>query len=591
MNRNKKYGRKLGLLLAAAILMMLTTGRSIQVADAESPVPKKFQLYATDGYLTLPDGVEIYIWGYSLKNEQGSAEYPSPTLEVNEGDSVEITLTNIGTKKKGIKRLAHTIHWHGLDTDQQNDGVPHTSPAIQVGDSFTYRFTAGHAGTYFYHCHVDTIEHLQMGMHGAFIVKAKNGVNQAWTGGPAYDKEYTFVVNEIDPVWHNAVEEGRAYDRTVFHPTYWTINGKAYPDTEKDTSSMIHGTVGETVMIRIINSGYEPHSFHMHGYHFQVIASDGRPLPAPLTKDTVLIGPGERYDLLVTFEQDGMFPFHSHSIVDNTNNGVYPGGLHTMIDVTKASGTDMTKSIRLKVGRIEAKVNGSIVKLSNAPILHQGTTYVPLRFIGEQLHANVKWNQKEQSVAYTSGQKHVQLWLNSTQAKVDGKVVNIDAPPKLINGAMMVPVRFVSDQLGGKIANDSATGELIVTAAVQAEQSQAGSGTNGHAGHVGHDSTGTDSSDSETTPVIEGNPSKDPLTVDITSSAFAPGKLTIKKGQTIKWVNKDSQIHTVIDLGDVFISKNLLPNETFTYTFDQVGTYTYYCSTHPSMLGEIIVTE
>jgi plastocyanin len=598
MNRNNKYGWKLGFLLMAAILIMLTTDRSIQVADAESTAPKKFQLYATDGYLMLPDGTEVYIWGYSLKNEQGTAEYPSPTLEVNEEDNVEITLTNIGTKKKGIKRLAHTIHWHGLDTDQQNDGVPHTSPAIQVGDSYTYRFTAGHAGTYFYHCHVDTIEHLQMGMHGAFIVKAKNGVNQAWTGGPAYDKEYTFVVNEIDPVWHKAVEEGRAYDRTTFHPTYWTINGKAYPDTEKDASTMIQGTVDETVLIRMINSGYEPHSFHMHGYHFQVIASDGRPLPAALTKDTVLIGPGERYDLLVTFDKDGMFPFHSHSIVDNTNNGVYPGGLHTMIDITKASGTDLTKSIRLKVGRKEAKVNGSIVKLSTAPVLIKGITYVPIRFISEQLLANVKWNQKEQSVVYKSGQKHVQLWLNSTQAKVDGYVVNIDAPPKQINGSTMVSVRFVSDLLGGKIANDKATGELIVTAVVQAEQPQAGIGTDGHAGHEGNTATGTDSGGSVIAPTAggvvsttDGTVSLDPVTVDITSSAFAPGKLTIKKGQTVKWVNKDSQIHTVIDLGDVFISKNLLQNETFTFTFDQVGTYTYYCSTHPSMQGEIIVTD
>ncbi|MDB4868651.1 MAG: hypothetical protein JWR03_2984, partial [Cohnella sp.] len=125
-------------LFITVILIALIQNGPIGHAGAETPVVKKFQLYATDGYLTLPDGKEVYIWGYSLKNEQGSASYPGPTLEVNEGDQVEVTLTNIGTLKKGIKRLAHTIHWHGMDTDQQNDGVPHTSPAIQVGESFTY---------------------------------------------------------------------------------------------------------------------------------------------------------------------------------------------------------------------------------------------------------------------------------------------------------------------------------------------------------------------------------------------------------------------------------------------------------------------
>jgi len=307
-------------------------------AHAATAAVKKFTLYATDGYATMPDGKRIYIWGYSLSDRKGSAVYPAPTLTVNEGDEVEVTVVNIGPSVQGIKRAAHTIHFHGLDTDQRNDGVPHTSHAILPGESFTYRFTATHAGTYWYHCHVDTVEHLQMGMHGAFIVKAKNGANEAWTGGPEYDREYTFQLNELDPVWHQAVEEGKPYDRTVFKPAYFTINGKAYPDTENDPSTMIRAKVGEKILLRLINAGYQPHSIHTHGFHFQVIASDGRPLAAPYEKDTILIGPGERYDLLIDATQAGHYPIHSHNIVDNLNNGVYPGGMHTMMEVAPAEG-------------------------------------------------------------------------------------------------------------------------------------------------------------------------------------------------------------------------------------------------------------
>ncbi|WP_158602357.1 stalk domain-containing protein [Cohnella endophytica] len=572
------------LLLAVLVITMTWVAPSSSSA-AEPATTKKFQLYATDGYMTLPDGVQLYIWGYSLTNKPGSATVPAPALEVNEGDQVEIVLTNIGPQKSGTKRLAHTIHFHGLDTDQQNDGVPHTSPAIQVGESFKYQFTAKHAGTYFYHCHVDTIEHLQMGMYGAFIVKAKNGINQDWTGGPTFDKDYVFLLNEIDPVWHQAVEGGKPYDRTDFHPKYWTINGKAYPDTETDPTSYIEGVVGETVLIRLINSGYESHSFHMHGYHFQIIASDGRPLPEPLTKDTVLIGPGERYDLLVTFDQSGMFPFHSHNIVDNTNNGTYPGGLHTMIDVKEKTSdpSSMLMTVRLKAGRNSATVNGESILLPNSPVVLNGTTYIPVRFIGETFGAEVKWLPKEKSVLYTTDKTTIQLGLNSSQAKVNGRLVSLSAPPKEIKGTIMVPMRFIADHLGAKLSKDSKTGEIILTGTMSAASAPS---------HHAHDeaTTGDEANGNGSTGSVDQPSSADPLTVDITTS-FMPAKLTIKKGQTVRWVNKDTQIHTVYDLQDKFNSPNILPNAEFSYTFAEAGTYTYYCSTHPSMVGEIIVTD
>lgn len=599
MNVRKRQGYRhniTGILVLIAMLITLSLEEPVRYAQAAAHEVKSFELYATDGYMTMPDGVQIYIWGYSLKNEQGSAVFTSPTLEVNEGDRVEVNLTNIGAKKKGSKRLAHTIHFHGLDTDQLNDGVPHTSEAIQEGESFKYTFIATHAGTYFYHCHVDTIEHLQMGMYGALIVKAKGGVNQAWTGGPLYDKDYVLLLNEIDPRWHQAVEQGKPYDRTDFHPTYWTMNGKAYPDTEADPSTTIEGNVGETVLIRMINAGYQSHSFHMHGYHFKVIASDGRPLSQPLIKDTLLIGPGERYDLLVTFDQAGMFPLHSHNIVDNTNNGVYPGGLHTMIDVKEkpdsTSSSSMNMTISMKIGQQKAAVNGTTITLQRPPVLINGTTYIPLRFIGEQLGAAVKWLPEEQSVVYTAADKSIQLWLNSSQAKVGVKLIHLTAPPKQINGIIMVPLRFVADQLGAKVEYNKTTGVIVMTGKMSMNEGDPagdGSGVHERHGSANRDENGQGSS-SDSSGGSSSNDG-DTLAVTITKSTFIPQKLTIKIGQSVTWTNTDSQIHTVYDFNDAFNSKNLLKNDRFQFQFLQAGTYTYYCSTHPSMQGEIIVTE
>lgn len=529
---------------------------------AESQAVKKFHLYATDGYLALPDGKQVYVWGYSLNDEKGTAVFPAPALEVNEGDQVEVTLTNIGPKKEGIRRLAHTIHFHGLDTDQANDGVPHTSAGIQVGESFTYRFTATHAGTYFYHCHVDTVEHMQMGMHGAFIVKAKGGADRAWTGGPAYDKEYTFVLNEIDPVWHQAVEEGAPYDRTDFHPRYWTINGKAFPDTEEDPASMITGKVGETVLIRVINSGYQAHSFHMHGFHYQVIASDGRPLPAAIEKDTINVGPAERYDLLVTFTQGGDFPIHSHNILDNTNDGVYPGGLHTMVSVASAGSG---KTIVLLPREAAATIDGATASPDSQPLMINGAAFIPLRYIGEQFGADVHWIDDEQSVVYTSEQAKIQLWVDQRKALIDGKTALLEHPPIIRNGSTLVPLRFVSENLGAVVAYDPKTRQITLTF-----ESVEHSGSHDHRNSI-----------------EEGE--VDGATVMIDNSAFSIKELKIKGGTTVTWINNDSQIHTVSELNNLFDSKNILPEARWSFTFTTAGIYTYYCSTHPSMAAKVIV--
>lgn len=298
-----------------------------------------------------------------------------------------------------------------------------------------------------------------------------------------------------------------------------------------------------------------------------------------------------------------MFPFHSHNIIDNTNNGVYPGGLHTMIEVAdkgEAAQAATIKTIAMKAGQKAVRIDGKEAVLPNPPVAIQGITYVPLRFIGEQLNAGVRWVQREKAVVYTTNETIVQLWLDKKQAKVDGRLVSVSAAPKQIGGSLMVPVRLVGDFLGAKTAYDKTTGEIVVTASLTPASVPDGSGS--HARHQGHGSAGSSgaalpgSADppqnqpaGSSTGAVNGD--ADPLRVEITSSAFVPRQLTVKKGQTVTWVNKDSQIHTVIDLQDAFISKNLLQNDSFQHTFQTSGTYTYYCSTHPSMQAEITVID
>ncbi len=76
--------------------------------------------------------------------------------------------------------------------------------------------------------------------------------------------------------------------------------------------------------------------------------------------------------------------------------------------------------------------------------------------------------------------------------------------------------------------------------------------------------------------------------VDITME-FTPSSLTVSVGETVTWTNKHSMTHTATSDNGSFDSGNLAPGETFSFTFETAGTYTYKCNVHPSMTGTIIV--
>lgn len=73
------------------------------------------------------------------------------------------------------------------------------------------------------------------------------------------------------------------------------------------------------------------------------------------------------------------------------------------------------------------------------------------------------------------------------------------------------------------------------------------------------------------------------------NTAYNPATLTIKVGQTVTWVNQDPMQHDVVANKGEFKSSLLASGGTFSFKFTQAGTYAYYCSIHPNMLGTIIV--
>jgi plastocyanin len=79
-------------------------------------------------------------------------------------------------------------------------------------------------------------------------------------------------------------------------------------------------------------------------------------------------------------------------------------------------------------------------------------------------------------------------------------------------------------------------------------------------------------------------------TIEIKDHLFAPENVTVAVGTKVTWINHDQDPHTVVDRSKKFNSGAMDTNDSFSYTFTEPGTYKYFCTLHPMMVGKIIVT-
>lgn len=272
---------------------------------------KEFHIRASVVRWNILPNVQVGAYAY---NEQ----VPGPEIRVTEGDAVRMVVKN------DLPRPT-TIHWHGLQIPNDQDGAGSmTQRPIEPGENFAYTFTVpATPGTYFYHSHVEADRQQTLGLYGPFIIDAR-------APATTYDQEHTIMLGE----W--MVKDGATYppmDMDGMMPNYFTINGKSWPATER-----YEAKVGDRILLRLIGSGQFIHPMHVHGQPFEIVATDGNPVPAGarLLKDTVLVGPGERYDVAFTARAPGMWMIHCHINHHLTNDGQEEdgaGGLTTVLDV------------------------------------------------------------------------------------------------------------------------------------------------------------------------------------------------------------------------------------------------------------------
>jgi len=131
-------------------------------------------------------------------------------------------------------------------------------------------------------------------------------------------------INLLD---YNSFDDAYEAGGRHINPNFFGINGKSYPATKR-----IGIKQGEWIRIRLINASGKPHHMHLHGHDFWWVSQDGNDLAEPRHINTVHVEPGGTYDIMVYGDNPGYWTFHDHATTRVTNNGIYPGGMLTVLE-------------------------------------------------------------------------------------------------------------------------------------------------------------------------------------------------------------------------------------------------------------------
>jgi FtsP/CotA-like multicopper oxidase with cupredoxin domain len=284
-----------------------------------------------------------------------NGQVPGPRLSAHVGDLVEVTLRNNGVRD-GV-----SIHWHGYDVPNAEDGVAGvTQDAVRPGGSYVYRFRATRAGTYWYHSHQSSAVEVNRGLYGALVVAgvphAPGGEDLTVVDG-RYDLTFTVPSGAVTltglgdgvrlvlgsgPPAGAAGSGGPGLDLLTYGSPaatpfgagsrfdrdfrlvmgrrlgfldgrlgyQWTVNGRQFP-----RMPMLMVAEGDLVRMTFVNRSTADHPMHLHGHHVLVLARNDKPATgSPWWTDTLNVAPGETYTVAFRADNPGVWMDHCHDL-------------------------------------------------------------------------------------------------------------------------------------------------------------------------------------------------------------------------------------------------------------------------------------
>ena len=260
-----------------------------------------------DGYKVFDLTAKVISWevepGKFVDGWSYNGQIPAPVIRVNTGDKVRISLKNDLPEST-------SLHLHGIRVPNTADGVdPYTQSPIKPGETYVYEFIAREPSVGMYHSHHNAQVQVPNGLAGALLVDdwktiamdvAKTRV--ADSDGDA-ESEVVMVLNDSGNIG-------------------LSLNGKSFPATQPYTLK-----VGESMVVHYFNEGNMTHPMHLHQPSGLVVAHDGKVLESPFWADTLNVAPGERWTVVYTAVDAGVWAWHCHILT----HAETPEGMRYMV--------------------------------------------------------------------------------------------------------------------------------------------------------------------------------------------------------------------------------------------------------------------
>ena len=307
-----------------------TGGEGSSTGEMEEPawmLPEVWGVPTLEDLDPDPDVVEVELVADELEVPNGNGtlsmvayngSVPGPLLQTKLGDEVVVHFTNKLSEPT-------TVHWHGLRISDAMDGNPRIQDPVQPGETFTYRFVAAEAASYWYHPHVRANEQVEMGLQAPMTVHDPED--------PIFDLERALVLDDI-----------------------WIENG-AFPSFLSGHMEQMHGRLGNYLLVngqgtaaevaveqraverwRIVNtSNARTMELSVEGAAFQVVATDGGRVPHPYTPARIQVAVGQRYDLLVYYDEPGTARLLNHVLTLNDADEVVEKAVEMIVAEVAAS--------------------------------------------------------------------------------------------------------------------------------------------------------------------------------------------------------------------------------------------------------------
>lgn len=218
-----------------------------------------------------------------------NGQIPGPLIEAKVGDTIVVHFKNELEEPT-------TIHWHGLRISDEMDGNPRIQTPVQPGESFTYRFVAKEAGSYWYHPHVNTNQQVERGLYGALVIHDPQL--------PRYDLERQLVLDDI--LFDSTTGELPSFMGSMMEQMHGRFGNRLLTNGQPSHLVVGQAQQGKVERWRIVNTANaRTMVLGLGGARFRVIGTDGGALKTPYTTERIEVPVGQRYDLEVSYDDPG----------------------------------------------------------------------------------------------------------------------------------------------------------------------------------------------------------------------------------------------------------------------------------------------